>query len=81
MEKDGTTCEICDEGEVGYLDRSPAKLENDNEEWVIQHLLVCTHSEEEKWYYSIICSSLFYSLLYCWNEYERECSKHTKRSK
>ena len=32
---------------MGYLHRSPAKLEDDNEEWVIQHLLICTHSREE----------------------------------
>ena len=32
---------------MGYLHRSPAELEDDNEEWVIQHLLICTHSSEE----------------------------------
>ena len=32
---------------MGYLHRCPAKLEDDNEHWVIQHLLVCTHAAEK----------------------------------
>ena len=43
----GLTCEISYEGKVGYLHGSPAKLEYNDEEWVIQHLLVCTHSKYE----------------------------------
>ena len=41
------TCEISYEGKVGYLHGSPAKLEYNDEEWVIQHLLVCAHSKRE----------------------------------
>ena len=43
----GPTCEISYEGKVRYLHGSPAKLEYNYEKWVIQHLLVCTHSKKE----------------------------------
>ncbi len=32
------TCELGDEGQVGYLDTSPSKLEEDDEATVVKHL-------------------------------------------
>ena len=55
----GLTCEICYEGKVGYLHGSPAKLEYNYEKWVIQHLLVCTHSKQQM----MVLFDLIFSIL------------------